>query len=277
MRSFMEEAGSNAISNGPGVDLPGFKWCLPGVQQHRSEGGAPGEGARLHLPGGIQLALPGPSPGPSEPGPSEPAEKPSAPPSQQPSPSTSPITSPPHGALGPSTALAWPPMQDSGTKVLSMSELTKKIQQDVMGAGDVIKDKNAAAETGGETDDAAPTTQKIRPAAKKRPAKNPKKPMRAHPNTKKGKNTAKKGKNTAKGKKRPAAKVVSKTDHAFEYRTAKEFNTPRYYGGKTLYTDTIRQVWRIKPGKGRRDHKMFSFKTNPRETWNEVVKALKKL
>ena len=63
---------------------------------------------------------------------------------------------------------------------------------------------------------------------------------------------------------------------SFEYRTAKDFNKPRHYGGKTLYTDTIRKMWRIKPGKERRGHKMFSFKKDPRDTWNDVVKALKK-
>ena len=77
--------------------------------------------------------------------------------------------------------------------------------------------------------------------------------------------------------KRPAAKKEKRADDSFEYRTAKDFNTPRYYGGKTLYTDTIRQEWRIKPGMGRRDHQKFSFTKNPREKWNEVVKALKKL
>lgn len=83
-----------------------------------------------------------------------------------------------------------------------------------------------------------------------------------------GKQTVKKGGTTVEQTKRG--------DDSFEYRTAKDYNKPRYYGEKTLYTDTIKQKWRIKPGKGRRDHKMFAFKTDPRATWNDVVKALKK-
>ena len=71
-------------------------------------------------------------------------------------------------------------------------------------------------------------------------------------------------------------RTKKRVDDSFEYRTAKDYNKPRFYGEKTLYTDTINQKWRIKPGKGRRDHKMFSFRTDPRATWNDVVKALKK-
>ena len=111
-----------------------------------------------------------------------------------------------------------------------------------------------------------------------------KKSGKKQPTVKKGATPIKKkGEQTNKGRTTSAVATGGKTaketkhaDDSFEYRTAKDFNTPRYYSGKTLYTDTIRQMWRIKPGRGRRDHQMFSFKSDHRETWNEVVKASKK-
>ena len=141
-------------------------------------------------------------------------------------------------------------------------------------------------DAGGSDDDASskrtsankkPLTKGKRPAAVKNSGKK-------QPTVKKGaKPIKKKGETTNKGKTTSAVAKGGKTvkgtknaDDSFEYRTAKDFNTPRYYSGKTLYTDTIRQMWRIKPGRGRRDHQMFSFKSDPRGTWNEVVKALKK-
>ena len=150
-----------------------------------------------------------------------------------------------------------------------------------MGVGDTVDD-----DADGSDDDASikrtsankkPLTKGKRPAAVKKSGKK-------QPTVKKGaKPIKKKGGKTNKGKTTSAVakggKTVKETknaDDSFEYRTAKDFNTPRYYSGKTLYTDTIRQMWRIKPGRGRRDHQMFSFKSDPRETWNEVVKALKK-
>jgi hypothetical protein len=63
---------------------------------------------------------------------------------------------------------------------------------------------------------------------------------------------------------------------SFTYRTAQECNTPRYYGEQTVYTDTGRCVWRIKPGPSRRDDTKIGYLHDPREKWDMVVKILKK-
>ena len=77
-------------------------------------------------------------------------------------------------------------------------------------------------------------------------------------------------------KKRPAAYMKKRsTDDALIYRPAK--TTPRYYGEQTIYTDTITKKWRIKPGCGRRDHKMIAFGKKPREQWAKVVEWVKEL
>ena len=49
---------------------------------------------------------------------------------------------------------------------------------------------------------------------------------------------------------------------------------PRKYGSVTLYTDARKELYRIKPGTGRRDHTMRKW---GHESWLEVVKIVKAL
>ena len=49
---------------------------------------------------------------------------------------------------------------------------------------------------------------------------------------------------------------------------------PRKYGCVTVYTDTRSKLYRIKPGKGRRDHTMRKWGN---ESWRDVVKIVKAL
>ena len=62
---------------------------------------------------------------------------------------------------------------------------------------------------------------------------------------------------------------------ALSYGPASTF--PRYYGCVTLYNDVPGSLWRVKPGVGRRDHKMFSYKVDPRSVWMTVVDLVKTL
>ena len=50
---------------------------------------------------------------------------------------------------------------------------------------------------------------------------------------------------------------------------------PRHHGECTIYTDVVTHLWRVKPGKGRRDHKKFSFTEFPQLQWKELVKYAK--
>ena len=110
-----------------------------------------------------------------------------------------------------------------------------------------------------------------KPAKKVKQVSNTKIGKKQTPVKKVTKAVKEKGGNTAVKK-----AVKKRADDSFEFRAVKDYTKPRFYGEKTLYTDKINQKWRIKPGKGRRDHQQFSFKTDPRATWNDVVKALKK-
>ena len=82
--------------------------------------------------------------------------------------------------------------------------------------------------------------------------------------------------------KRPAARTStcsstrSKSDDSLTYRPVKD-SSPRYYGEVTIYTDIIQNLWRIKPGRARRDHKKIVFGDKPREQWKKVVKWVKEL
>jgi len=79
--------------------------------------------------------------------------------------------------------------------------------------------------------------------------------------------------------KRPAARTStrSKDDDSLIYRPVKDSSSPRYYGEITIYTDTIKNVWRVKPGCGVRVHKKIGFGEKPREQWAKVVKWVKEL
>ena len=93
-----------------------------------------------------------------------------------------------------------------------------------------------------------------------------------------GKSSAKKAQPTAM--KSPTKKVSKETAagneknaKALSYGPASTF--PRYYGCVTLYNDVGGSLWRVKPGVGRRDHKMFSYKVDPRSVWMSLVKHVK--
>ena len=64
-------------------------------------------------------------------------------------------------------------------------------------------------------------------------------------------------------------------DDSLVYRPADQFKAPRYYKGKTIYTDMGRKVWRLKKGCGRRGDLKFAFTSDPREAWAKRVKAAK--
>ena len=85
-----------------------------------------------------------------------------------------------------------------------------------------------------------------------------------------------------KAKAKPKGKTNAKTkksdpviDDSMVYQPADKFKTPRFYKGKTIYTDMGRKVWRLKKGCGRRDDAKFSFASDPREAWARLVKAAK--
>ena len=52
---------------------------------------------------------------------------------------------------------------------------------------------------------------------------------------------------------------------------------PRHYGKCTVYTDVGNRLWRVKPDKGRRDHKMFNWKETPQDSWRSLVKYVKEI
>ena len=140
-----------------------------------------------------------------------------------------------------------------------MKDLTLKIQTEVMGKGTGLK------------------------AITDREAPSPKAPL-----VKKGNMKQRKETKTVKDKagsvmKRPAARTStcsstrSESDDSLTYRPVKDSCEPRYYGEVTIYTDIIQNLWRIKPGRARRDHKKIVFGDKPREQWKKVVKWVKEL
>ena len=140
-----------------------------------------------------------------------------------------------------------------------MKDLTLKIQTEVMGKGTGLK------------------------AITDRDAPNAKAPL-----VKKGNMKQRKETKTVKDKagsvmKRPAARTStcsstrSESDDSLTYRPVKDSCEPRYYGEVTIYTDIIQNLWRIKPGRARRDHKKIVFGDKPREQWAKVVKWVKEL
>jgi hypothetical protein len=55
------------------------------------------------------------------------------------------------------------------------------------------------------------------------------------------------------------------------------FCPPRKIGAVTIFTDLPNRKWRVKPCKGSRETKQFSFATREREQWDMVVKHVKTL
>ena len=65
----------------------------------------------------------------------------------------------------------------------------------------------------------------------------------------------------------------AKTRDALKYNPRWKAGS-RKYGCVTLYTDTTNKLYRIKPGKGKRDHTMRKWGN---ESWRDVVKIVKAL
>ena len=83
--------------------------------------------------------------------------------------------------------------------------------------------------------------------------------------------------------KKTAKKVHQKSVHvatmsALPFR--KGAHGPRYYGSVTVYTDSVNNLWRVKPGPGERVHKMFHMKATEAESrkqWATVFAYVKSL
>ena len=80
-----------------------------------------------------------------------------------------------------------------------------------------------------------------------------------------------------------AAKAVAKAvpsgscpDDSLLYRGT-AYHHVRYYKKSTVYLDAVKHQWRVKPCTGSRKTISISFKTNPKQAWEEVVKILHKL
>ena len=84
----------------------------------------------------------------------------------------------------------------------------------------------------------------------------------------------------AKSKSQPPAassSMLQSQRASLLYKPAGQLNKPRFYGSVTVYTSIPDKCWRVKPGKGRRDEKLFKNHTNPRCAWDELVKHVKSL
>ena len=80
-----------------------------------------------------------------------------------------------------------------------------------------------------------------------------------------------------------AAKAVAKAvpsgscpDDSLFYRGT-AYHHVRYYKKSTVYLDAVRHQWRVKPCTGSRQTIRKSFKTNPKQAWEELVDLVRKL
>ena len=84
----------------------------------------------------------------------------------------------------------------------------------------------------------------------------------------------------AKATHKAAAKVVPKggscPDDSLVYR-GPAYAQVRYYKQSTIYHDAINHQWRVKPITGSRQTIKKSFKTNPKQAWEELVCLVRKL
>ena len=111
-------------------------------------------------------------------------------------------------------------------------------------------------------------------------------PQKAAAVTGKAKAAAKKlvkvdaAKATHKAAAKAAAKVVPKggscPDDSLVYR-GPAYAQVRYYKQSTIYHDAINHQWRVKPIAGSRQTIKKSFKTNPKQAWEELVCLVRKL
>ena len=149
----------------------------------------------------------------------------------------------------------------AGSSPPAVSEMVARFQQQALAA------KRAAERDGDEGKDGAKTKK----AMKKRKAKS-------------GPSAKKKKKSKAHTKAKKTAKKVHKksvhvaTMDALPFR--KGAHGPRYYGSVTVYTDSVNNLWRVKPGPGERVHKMFHMKATEAESrkqWATVFAYVKSL
>ena len=80
-----------------------------------------------------------------------------------------------------------------------------------------------------------------------------------------------------------AAKAVAKAvpsgscpDDSLFYRGT-AYAQVRYYKDSTIYHDAVNHQWRVKPIAGSRQTIKKSFKTNPKQAWEELVDIVRKL
>jgi len=75
-----------------------------------------------------------------------------------------------------------------------------------------------------------------------------------------------------------SAKATVKVKDDLSYKPEWK-SLPRYYGCATLYVDKGRGMWRVKPGKARRDDRKFKFDTaeNKVAVWRELVAHVKSI
>ena len=81
--------------------------------------------------------------------------------------------------------------------------------------------------------------------------------------------------------KKPAAKTKviqhGKPDDNLIFKDPYKERSVRYFKGMTIYTDTVRCLWRIKPGPGRRDDTKVMYKRGAEEAWDVVVHKIRQL
>ena len=175
---------------------------------------------------------------------------------------------------------AKPHMHDVATMLrekISADKLAAKRQRDALKAKD---DKQAAARKKKEEKEAvALATAAAKAAAQKAVAV-----------TGKAKAAAKKlvkvdaakaaPKAAAKAATKAVAKAVPKSgscpNDSLVYR-GPAYHHVRYYKDSTVYHDAVNHQWRVKPCTGSRQTIRKSFKTNPKQAWEELVKILRQL
>ena len=84
----------------------------------------------------------------------------------------------------------------------------------------------------------------------------------------------------AKAAAKAVAKAVPKSgscpDDSLVYR-GPAYHHVRFYKESTVYHDAVNHQWRVKPCTGSRQTIRKSFKTNPKQAWEELVNILRKL
>ena len=277
--------------------MPGFKWSAPQAPQTLQQQIEP-------LAAALRLAMAPQQPAPHrmptlefDAGSARPSILPPVRDSPEtPSPSLKQPASPPHEAAKPpdtqlvlkppdtqlvlQTGVPITPLQKTALKPPSMTEVAAMIREKIRAPKSTDKAPEAEAN---------PEAVKPRPL---KPAKGVMKSMTSKGKvtcmkSKAGKSKAGKSKDVEKCMKSGAPTTCKK--EKLVQRDVREKNPsmltfkkpgkcgPRYYGKCTVYTDVVNRLWRIKPDKNRRDHKMFAWKETPQDSWQSLVKYVKKI